>query len=422
MKKSYVYLKILMKISYIIQLLVIFIVAYSAITETKMHLYHAKIGYLAGLIIFILLIFNIVSNEIIHRYEFKTINKELKNKLKYIKQEEDQLVLILNQTKEPVLIFDENKIQFSNEVFNKALKKFDGNTESGTDKLFYNQMMNYLRDKDQNGGSNSIDLKTSASNGEIIEMTAYLSKILWKGEICNYAVIRDMTYEFKELRRSAQFQRSRMKKRFGFEEEIEFRSIYVPYYVVSGDFYYFKKINEDEVIGILGDVMGKGISAALFNSAMLILFEEGLANSKAPAGILKYINREIDKYLDDNFVAALCFKFNFKTKVVEISSAGINEFIIQRVGETVVKKVNRGAFLGMFEDSEFEIFMSEFKRDDELLFYTDGLEPLFNNTDFIAQLMQRANLEERMNYLQRTIPNSRAKRLDDCTCLGFKMK
>lgn len=419
-----VYLKKIVKISYLIQLVVILLVGYSAKTNSKFGEYHSQIGMIAGIFIIILLILNIIVNQKIHKNEFERVNSELQENISYIKQKEKQLIDVLNQMKEPVLIFNEDEIKFSNKIFDKLINRLDGNNESRkiTKKSIHEQLLVYLSQKREVSGENHLELKASVENGDIIELTAYLSKILWNNKICDYVVIKDVTDEFRELRRSAQFQRSRMKKNFGFIKQIEFKSIYVPYYVVSGDFYYFKPINDHEVIGILGDVMGKGISAALFNSAMLILFEEGLNQNDNPVGILNYINEEIGKYLDENYVAALCFKFNFKSNIVEISSAGINEFIIHKSNDTAVRKINRGPFLGMLQDSNFELYVSEFNKDDELFFYTDGLDPVFSNNEFIAQMTKRDSLEEKMNYLQRTIPISRHKRLDDCTCLGFKMR
>lgn len=420
-------MKRMMRFSYGIQIsLLIFLVyiIFSGLLATKNH---ALISIVLCLTAFPLLIGNIILIYTMHSREKNLLEGELEEKLSYIEAQEARFTDVLRRMQEPVIVMNHSNIVFFNKSFEDIIKKITDTPEeieAGLD-FFRGQIRAYIdkwSKEDAKLSKSYFEMKLSTPKGECLELSAYLSKILWQQNICDYILIKETTQELKELRRAAQFQTNQIKKPFELKNYLETKAIYVPYYVVSGDFYYLKKISDNQVIGILGDVMGKGISAALFNSAMKILFEESLEKSKEPIDILDYINSEIGKYLDENYVAALCFKFDFKENIVSISSAGINEFIIAKKDGRISKKINRGAFLGMFENSNFELFISKLEPKDQYFFYTDGLENVFANTELVAQVFRQDGLENRMNYLQRTLPISRHKRKDDCTCLGIEIK
>lgn len=420
-------MKRMMGLSYGIQISLLIFLIYSVISGIMSTKNHAIIAGIMCFIALPLLIGNIILIYTMHNREKNLLENELEEKLSYIEAQEIRFRDVLSRMQEPVMIMHHQEIVFLNKAFEDIIVKITNNSEEAESSIefFRGQIRAYIdkwSKEDNKLNKSHFEMKLSTQRGEVIEVSAYLSKILWKQNICDYILIKETTQELKELRRAAQFQTNQIKKPFGLEKYLETKAIYVPYYVVSGDFYYLKKIAENQVVGILGDVMGKGISAALFNSAMKILFEESLESSKEPAEILNYINNEIGKYLDDNYVAALCFKFDFENDMVSISSAGINEFVVAKKDGQISKKINRGAFLGMFDDANFEVFISEIEPKDQYFFYTDGLESVFANTELITQVFMQNGLEDRMNYLQRTLPISRDKRKDDCTCLGFEIK
>lgn len=66
----------------------------------------------------------------------------------------------------------------------------------------------------------------------------------------------------------------------------------MPARTVTGDFFKIYKVNEDLAIGIVGDVSGKGITAALSVLAFFVLFREAILISYDPSEIVKILNKK----------------------------------------------------------------------------------------------------------------------------------
>jgi hypothetical protein len=164
--------------------------------------------------------------------------------------------------------------------------------------------------------------------------------------------------------------------------------IYKPSKLVSGDFLFFHKTDENCVLGFLGDIIGSGITAGLNISALKILFLENVLTSNEPLDFLNKINNKYRFYLDDSYAAVLCFKIDFKNKTLTYAGAGINKFFYYNNKEFLMKKI-KGPFLGMFNKNLFEQKSISFSKNDIFYFFTDGFEELLldNNSDLYKKLL-----------------------------------
>lgn len=124
--------------------------------------------------------------------------------------------------------------------------------------------------------------------------------------------------------------------------------VYVPAYTISGDFYRVNKINDELFIGILIDVKGKGISAALNISALELMFMEETFTEYEPINIVKNLNRKIAKYYEENYIAVCCFSINFSKKEFKIVGAGINQFMFQNKEKSREETCRRTVFRYVF--------------------------------------------------------------------------
>lgn len=134
----------------------------------------------------------------------------------------------------------------------------------------------------------------------------------YKGKPAILALARDVSERKKELNEAADFQRRVMKKPFPFPDKAGLEALYVPAKTVSGDFYFFHKVDESRFIGILGDVSGKGVSAALSISAFNALFHEAVMAGGDLAEALNILNKKVACYLGEKYIAACCFSFDFE--------------------------------------------------------------------------------------------------------------
>jgi serine phosphatase RsbU (regulator of sigma subunit) len=198
----------------------------------------------------------------------------------------------------------------------------------------------------------------------------------------------------------------------------------VPAKTVGGDFYQFYKVNEDLVIGIILDVSGKGITAALNISAVYVLFLQEVLATHEPSKITKNLNRKLINFFQENYIAACCFSMDFSKKQLKIVGAGINQFMFQKSGAQVEIKTVEGAFLGMFPNSVFEEQVIQFHQKDRVFFFTDGLDFILDEDKVIRDYMEEVSIIQFTNYINEFLNDTLIETgslMDDCTMVALEI-
>ncbi len=166
--------------------------------------------------------------------------------------------------------------------------------------------------------------------------------------------------------------------------------ISLPALEVGGDFYDYLDGSNDEVTIVVGDVSGKGTSAALYMSkaqgVMRTLHEFNLN----PKDLLVRTNRLICKSLAKGlFISAIGARFNTKNKQVTLSRAGHLPLYLYRANIQKIEKVTpKGLALGMGKEKIFsgnlEEIIIKYHTGDVFLLITDGVLEARNssNDDF----------------------------------------
>lgn len=223
-------------------------------------------------------------------------------------------------------------------------------------------------------------------------------------------VLRDITESKREVERAVRLQERRHAVSFPLDSKAVLEKLYIPARTLSGDFYIFQKINEEQVIGIIGDVTGKGITAALNISALRVLYMDSLLSTQEPVQVLNDLNHKVQQYLVEDYVAGCCFLLDFQKGVLKAAGAGINEFLYVPQGEESERITVKGAPLGMFGDSEFEEKEIRFRSGDRFCFYSDGMELMFDYPE----------LGREREYLLGQLAGAALQ--DDCTWLSLNIK
>jgi len=239
------------------------------------------------------------------------------------------------------------------------------------------------------------------------------------------AVIRDITEVKLELNKAAELQRKTLQKCFPAENYINIVSVYVPANIISGDFYRVYKISEDLIIGIIIDVRGKGVSAALNISALDVLFLQEIAITHEPINIVNNLNKKLVSYYEENYIAVCCFSMDFYKKELRVVGAGVNQFIFQKKDKKVEEKIVEGAFLGMFENSEFAQQIISFESGDRVFFFSDGLDFILDEDKIIQRYMGKVSIDKFKEYIDEFLDDTLSevgKLEDDCTMIAMEIK
>jgi hypothetical protein len=248
------------------------------------------------------------------------------------------------------------------------------------------------------------------------------SYISYRGKPAIISVLRDITDIKQELNKAAEFQRKTIQKDFPAGEFINIETVYVPANTISGDFYRIYKINENLIVGMIVDVRGKGISAALSISAFDVLCFQEIAITHEPMEIVKNLNKKLVNYYEENYIAVCCFSMDFKKKELKVVGAGINQFVFER--EKAEEKIAEGTFLGMFEDSEFSEQVISFDKGDKIYFFTDGLDFILDEDKVVEKYMEDVGIKEFKNYINEFLEDTIlevGKLKDDSTMIAIEV-
>lgn len=347
-----------------------------------------------------------------------------------LKESKDRYKQIVNRFPYPTVIVVDNKIVLAN---NEAVNLIGINSSelvgSNVYKYFDEKYAKALHKKFKNVIAQKKEKEIDEaefcfSDGKIRYLEMSYSYTLYAGIPGIIVVIRDITHVKQELKKAAEFQRNNLQKSFPAERFVNIETLYLPAKTVSGDFYRICKVNEDFIIGIVIDVRGKGISAALNISAFDILFLQEVAITHEPINIVKNLNKKLIDFYEENYIAVCCFGIDFNKGQLNVVGAGLNQFIMQRKDREAEQKIIEGSFLGMFEDSEFSEKIFKIESGDKVFFFTDGLDFILNEDRIIKKHMEKWSIFQSKEYIEIVLYNSIIENgtlKDDCTMIAMEI-
>lgn len=147
---------------------------------------------------------------------------------------------------------------------------------------------------------------------------------------------------------------------------------------IGGDFYDCFKLENGNLCMVIGDVSGKGVSAAIFMAMAKTIIRELLKVGKAPAEALNFANNELcESNPEGMFVTVFAGIFDIKTGLLTYANAGHNKPILLN-DKIDFLNVDSGIALGLFEDSEILEEKIQLSKDQGILLYTDGVTEAVN--------------------------------------------
>ncbi len=155
----------------------------------------------------------------------------------------------------------------------------------------------------------------------------------------------------------------------------DFCDYYVSALEVGGDYYDFVELPGHRVGIAVGDVSGKGISAALYMVKLSTEVRFHCAGQIEPSEILKRVNRSLFRDLEEGmFVTCVVLVLNTETRELRVSTAGHASPLVRRGDGSIVQLSSpRNSPLGVREDPLFEQRTFELQPQDTVVLFTDGL-------------------------------------------------
>ena len=202
---------------------------------------------------------------------------------------------------------------------------------------------------------------------------------------------------------------------------------------VSGDYYDFYKINENEFYFILGDVTGKGIKAGILMANAAAVFKSLAKMGSSVSKTALYINNQVkDSSYQAMFITAVLGKVNLDSGEMEYINMGHepmmvinNNFEFDYIKSTLPP-------MGLTKVKDESFFKTHFMniKNKTILIYTDGVTEGYidNNKELTV-----TGIENEIKVIKSRDPNKIIDHLtsiliknnivlrDDITCLGISI-
>jgi sigma-B regulation protein RsbU (phosphoserine phosphatase) len=176
------------------------------------------------------------------------------------------------------------------------------------------------------------------------------------------------------------------------KSDLQFYHRYLPATTLAGDFFNIIPISKHKVGIFICDVMGHGARASLLTAYIQGLIEELMPVAADTGAFVKKLNIGMNSIMAQftTGVFATVFYLVIDTKAMRMSytNAGHPKPLVLRRSQGIVENIQFDGkksepALGLFKDFNYSVFKSQIKKDDIILFYTDGIYEVENTEGLI---------------------------------------
>ena len=202
---------------------------------------------------------------------------------------------------------------------------------------------------------------------------------------------------------------------------------------VSGDYYDYYQVNDNEIYFILGDVTGKGIKAGILMANAAAVFRSLTKMNSSVAKTALYINNQVkDSSYQAMFITAILGRINLEKKEMEFINMGHEPMMVldqQFNFEYIKSTLPPMGLMPVKDESFFKTTVMDISNK-TILIYTDGVTEGYIDE---GKELEVAGLENEIKKLNSTSPEkiiSHASKIltekgftlrDDITALGIKI-
>ncbi|MEM7350550.1 MAG: GAF domain-containing SpoIIE family protein phosphatase [Acidobacteriota bacterium] len=177
-----------------------------------------------------------------------------------------------------------------------------------------------------------------------------------------------------ELETAREMQRFLLPRTTPWLPELQTAVAYCPARHLGGDLYDFLAYGEGRTAIAVGDVAGKGTSAALYGSLAVGLLRGYMSENRCdPACVLAYLNDELHQMQAEKRFLALAFAvYDSRTNRLNVANAGLPYPILLRDGEVEEIRAS-GLPVGAMAATDYRQVEIELQPGDVIVFTSDGI-------------------------------------------------
>ena len=232
--------------------------------------------------------------------------------------------------------------------------------------------------------------------GKVLEET--VRELEASREVIRLKTLEERKKLEQELALAQETQESLLPRFLPLFENFRIHAFNSPTRYVGGDFYDFQQLSSGEWVGVLADVSGKGISAALLSSMVLGAISMELHSGTQPQEVLNRVNRLVcKKSLPFQYVTLFLFLLGPDGKGQFISAGHNPAYLFRFATGRIEELVSDAYILGMFDFASYQSRAFRLDKGDILVVYSDGLtdsqnhrEELFGEERLLEIIRQEA--------------------------------
>ena len=176
----------------------------------------------------------------------------------------------------------------------------------------------------------------------------------------------------------------------------------VPAKDVSGDYYDYISINNNEVYFTLADVSGKGVKAGILMANAAAVFRSMAKLEKSVSSIAQFVNNQVaDNSYQGMFITAVIGKLNIEKREIEYINLGHEPIMIfdkEYKFEYLKSTLPPLGIMSMDDENFFQTNKINIK-DKNLMIYTDGVTEgyLENGEELQVKGLERELIKNKLN-------------------------
>src|ERR1017187_10141056 len=207
-----------------------------------------------------------------------------------------------------------------------------------------------------------------------LEAKNYVRELEASREVIRLKTLAEQERSEQELTLAQETQESLLPRSLPQFENYSIHAFNRPTRYVGGDFYDFLQLRSGEWMGVLADVSGKGMPAALLSSMVLAALSMEFRSNNQPHEVLNRVNELLcRKSLPFQFVTLFLFLLS-PDGTGQFISAGHNPAYLFRSATGRIEELVSDAYvLGMFDFASYQSRTFSLDKGDILMVYSDGL-------------------------------------------------
>ncbi len=181
----------------------------------------------------------------------------------------------------------------------------------------------------------------------------------------------------REMTVAHEMQKKLLPQKLPTLKQIQLEALSTPAFEVGGDYYDFVLLDNNKLAIVIGDVSGKGVSAAFYMAEMKGIFQSLCNMYPSPTEFITKANQAISTSIDKrSFISLIYAVLDLQTGIMKSARAGHCPILVASKDKICYLRTE-GIGIGMGVSTSFERYIKEeetqLRYGDVCVFYTDGI-------------------------------------------------